>query len=340
MTGAFSMEFPLLDPPTTCAATFTGQLSPDGNTFTAPGMVLTTSPDCLSFSCACAETDPVELRGSRAPCGNGSVDAGEECDDATFGFPGSCCALNCTALPAGGSCFDDGNLCTDDICGAGGACTHPALPDGTACNDGRFCDGEETDCQGGVCTAGTAPCPLACDESTDQCVTACPFSPQSCRTAQKTLFSLKLRSDPTKDTLLWKWLKGTSTSQMEFGDPTDTADYALCMYGTLSSLLVAETVIPAGTAAWSALDSSGYKYNDPSGAVHSIERVLLKASGENKSKVLIKGNGADLPPLSLPLTSPLTVQLYNGRNGLCWGANYSLAQMRKNEANRLKAKTP
>ena len=41
-----------------------------------------------------------------------------------------------------------------------------------------------------------------------------------------------------------------------------------------------------------------------------------------------------------PLADPITVQLYNGTNGLCWGADDSLAQMRRNDAGRLRAKAP
>lgn len=339
MTGAFTLQFPILYPPGACAAMFTGQLSPDGNTFTSTGGIATTSPDCHSIFCACSDSAPAELRGSRPPCGNDTVDAGEECDDANFGFPGSCCALDCTAQPAGGSCFGDGNLCTDDVCGSGGVCAHPALPDGTGCNNGQFCDGQETTCVAGVCTPGPEPCPLGCDEGTDQCVTTCPTFPQSCRTAEKSLLSFKIKSDATKNKLLWKWLKGTATSQTEFGDPTVGTEYALCIYAGSAALVATETVIPPG-GAWKTLGTKGFKYDDAGGAVHSINRVLLKGSTENKSKVLIKGKGGALPFVLPPLTDPITVQLYNGSNGLCWSADYSLAQMQRNEVDQLKAKAP
>jgi hypothetical protein len=338
MTGVFSIQFSPLSPPT-CGALFDGQLTPNGNAFIAPGSVISTSPDCHSLMCICEESVPAELRASRAPCGDGMVDAGEDCDDAALGLNGSCCAIDCTAHPAGEACTTDQNLCTNDVCAALGVCTHPALPDGTACNDGQFCNGEETDCQAGVCTTGPAPCPLACDDATDQCVTTCPSLPQSCRTAEKSLLSFNIRSDSAKNKMLWKWLKGTATSQSEFGDPTASTEYALCIYAGPASLLATQTVFPAA-GAWNALGSSGYKYDDAAGTVHSIDRMLLKGSAQNKSKLLIKGRGSDLPLVLPPLTDPITVQVYNGRNGLCWGATYSVAQMLKNEADQLKAKAP
>lgn len=75
-------------------------------------------------------------------------------------------------------------------------------------------------------------------------------------------------------------------------------------------------------------------------AVHGIDRILLKGSSANRSRILTKGRGTQTPLISLPTTSPITVQLYNGRTGMCWGADYSVPQMIKNTPDNLKAKTP
>ncbi len=58
----------------------------------------------FSISCACGVSRPTELRGSRSPCGNTNVDAGEQCDDGNLGRGGDCCALDCTIRPDGPSC--------------------------------------------------------------------------------------------------------------------------------------------------------------------------------------------------------------------------------------------
>ncbi len=68
---------------------------------------------------------------SDAVCGNGTLEASEECDDGNKA-DGDCCSSNCT-YEAGGS----------------------------SCSDGQFCNGEET-CDGhGACQAGT---PVTCDD--------------------------------------------------------------------------------------------------------------------------------------------------------------------------------
>ena len=46
----------------------------------------------------------------------------------------------------------------------GGACNNLVLADGTPCDDGTVCNGDET-CQAGLCAGGT---PLNCDDG-DAC---------------------------------------------------------------------------------------------------------------------------------------------------------------------------
>jgi hypothetical protein len=62
---------------------------------------------------------------------------------------------------------NDGNACTDDIVNpVSGACSHPNVPDGTACNDGTSCT------VGDACLAGTcvgAPAPDICNGIDDDC---------------------------------------------------------------------------------------------------------------------------------------------------------------------------
>jgi cysteine-rich repeat protein len=89
-------------------------------------------------------------------CGNGVIDAGEQCDDANT-ISGDCCSASCQLEAAGSTCTDDGDACTADTCDGSGVCTHNAVPNGTACDDGVACTTGET-CQAGVCTSGAPPC--------------------------------------------------------------------------------------------------------------------------------------------------------------------------------------
>src|SRR5437867_10453230 len=121
-------------------------------------------------------------------CGNGTVDAGEDCDQgASNGTAGSCCSAACRFVTsgtvcraavngcdvaesctgssptcpadavqaAGTACTDDGNPCTSDVCdGTSATCTHPV---GNA---------------GAVCRAAAGECDVA--ETCDGASTACP----------------------------------------------------------------------------------------------------------------------------------------------------------------------
>lgn len=74
-----------------------------------------------------AATQPfdITITESTAICGDGVVQAGEQCDEgAANGAAGSCCSATCRSVAAGASCDDDGNPCTSDLCDGAGACTH------------------------------------------------------------------------------------------------------------------------------------------------------------------------------------------------------------------------
>jgi len=116
---------------------------------------------------------------SLTSCGNGVVEGREECDDGNP-IDGDGCDSNCTStacgngiLTAGEEC-DDGNRDDADCCSS--SCT--VASDGTACDDGLFCDGTDT-CVSGACTVhtgdpciGGTECNNACDELRDVCFTA------------------------------------------------------------------------------------------------------------------------------------------------------------------------
>jgi len=259
-------------------------------------------------------------------CGNGLIQGFEECDDDN-NDSGDGCSADCL-IEACSTCSGEPSVCT------------PAL-DGTSCSDGQFCNGAET-CQSGICAAGATPCGLSCDEGSDSCVSECPAAPLSCRGAVKTsLVAKNNEEDDGKDKFVWKWLKGASTTQEEFGDPTDATDYVLCIYAGAGAELVGQSVVPASAAAWHTSSSKGYKFKDKSDANNSgVQKIILKGSPTDKAKIQVKGKGVGLPDLARPVGDPLSVQLINSRNGLCWGASYSGEQLKMNEAVLLKAKTP
>ncbi len=113
-------------------------------------------------------------------CGDGVVQAGEQCDDGNE-TGGDCCSAACQ-LEADGSSCDDGLFCTvsescnagqcgqaasrdcsdsDSQCGQGvcseaeGQCVADAHDDGTVCDDGLYCSTNDQ-CVAGQCTSGGA----------------------------------------------------------------------------------------------------------------------------------------------------------------------------------------
>jgi len=138
-----------------------------------------------------------------AACGNGIVDAGEQCDG------GACCSATCTFLssatvcraaagecdlaetctgsaatcPAdakkasGTACTDDGNVCTVDRCdGSNITCQHPAGNAGTVCRASTgACDPAET------CTGTSTTCPA---DAKSPAGTVCRAAVGSCDVAE------------------------------------------------------------------------------------------------------------------------------------------------------------
>jgi hypothetical protein len=125
------------------------------------------------------------------PCGNQSLDPGEECED------GACCTSECAIAQAGVVCRPAAGPCDIEERCSGETANCPAdgfLPDATHCGDGSFCNGGET-CQGGVCTQGSSPCAAGtCDEQSRTCL------PLSSTTTSRT--SSTVRTSTTTTTIV------------------------------------------------------------------------------------------------------------------------------------------
>lgn len=244
-------------------------------------------------------------------CGNGLVDAGEQCDDGNSSG-GDCCDQDCQYETSGSAC-DDGNACTGgDACDGAGLCTGPTALD---CSDGNACT--------------TDTCNPASGCANDAALAA------GCLTSTKALFLVKNSQDDAKDKLLWKWIKGAAVSQSQLADPTGGTGYALCVYAGPANALVADAALPAG-AGWSAIGNAGYKFKGTS--PDGLGKVLLKGGAGGKSKAQAKGKGAALPDPALPLAYPVTVQLRKDGSPLCLESAFTTADEVKNDTKQFKAK--
>src|SRR5207237_996243 len=101
-----------------------------------------------------------------ALCGNGVLDAGEECDDGNT-VSGDCCSAICF-FEQGGCACNAANVCTADACDPATG-DFVMTPNTAACDDGNPCTTRDT-CLDGACHGGP---PLACDDgnvcTTDSC---------------------------------------------------------------------------------------------------------------------------------------------------------------------------
>lgn len=166
----------------------------------------------------------------------------------------------------------------------------------------------------------------------------------SCRAALKSKFKYKNNANDEKDKLKWKWGKGDATTPAEFGNPTTSATYELCIFGESSGgpTLLFGADVPASASLWSAIGTTGYKYNDVAATQDGIKGALLRSGGVGKAKILVKGKGGGLSDPSLPLapgTTGIRLQLTNESNGKCWESEFPLSSITA-DAQGIKAAVP
>jgi cysteine-rich repeat protein len=224
------------------------------------------------------------------------------------------------AAGTGCSLLSGPDTCPAPLCGNG-------LPEaGEQCDDGGTDPGDGCDenCQLEVGGGGCPAAPL-----------------DGCSSPGKAMLIIKdkdANGPGPKDKLVWKWLKGTVAAQGDFGNPTASAGYTLCVYAGSTPAPVMEVSVPA-VGDWSAIGTKGYKYMDKTMAVEGVMKIMLKA-GTGNAKAMVLGKDGNLPVPSLPLdmSSGVITQLSNSDNANCWEATFSSTI--QNDPPMFKAKTP
>jgi hypothetical protein len=143
-------------------------------------------------------------------------------------------------------------------------------------------------------------------------------------------------SSASKNTLGWKWVSSQTVKLSDFGSPTTTTDYVLCVYdgsGLKTTARVQADRMCGTKPCWKAVSTKGFKYTDKSGTPNGLTVIKLMAGAPGK--IGVKGKGANLPLPTLPLTTPVRVQLKRADTGGCWDATYSNAI--KNTSTQFKA---
>ena len=175
---------------------------------------------------------------------------------------------------------------------------------------------------------------------------SCPAAPiGGCRSALKSSLAMRDDSPDTKDSLVFKWSKGDTTSFAELGTPTAGATYRLCVYDATG--LVRGTVAPAaGTCAgkpcWKQLGSitapKGFSYADKELTPNGTQSVKLLSGVTPKPKATWKAKGAALADSPLGLLPPVVVEVSNSETAVCLGDTYLAPDISVSSATQFKAK--
>ena len=184
--------------------------------------------------------------------------------------------------------------------------------------------------------------------------TNCPVLPSlGCVSESSATLQISSGNGPAQRKLRWKWRTGdTPVAVADLGTPLTTTSYTLCLYdetAAVPALKMQVVIAAAGSCGvgpcWKALGSKGFSYKNGGGHEAGITRLLLKAGGAERARILIKGAGADL---ALPTAAGgaefldhdvhVTVQLRASDTVACWTSRFATAT--KNSATQYKAKAP
>jgi hypothetical protein len=166
----------------------------------------------------------------------------------------------------------------------------------------------------GPCEAGLDLCPA---EPALGCFEAVGDGESRLRITQR-------RQGHARDRLLWG-IRGLDSDVADFGDPTQSTDYQLCLYAERGGPpdLVTEPGARAGSSWHSA--NGGFRFRARrSDRDDGLTRVRLRARDGARGGVAVEGRGRalDLPDLPVPNGTDIHVQLHNS-DGECWGASFT-----------------
>lgn len=187
----------------------------------------------------------------------------------------------------------------------------------------------------------------ACDLAAG-CTTA---PKQGCHTGPRLQSKLLVRdgADPAGHVFTWRWRRGDpGTPLAEFGDPTTTDGYAVCVYqGANRSLAFGSSVAAGGMCigslrqrrasqpCWQRL-RSGFRYENAAGTPLGLTHALLQSTTPERAKFNVRGSGVNIPRFSVPFDAPVVAQL-QATNGQCWEASFTTDGVRRNDATQFQA---
>jgi cysteine-rich repeat protein len=301
------------------------------------------SDDCCSSTCQLDAADTLCNRLNATVCNDDRCNATgtcerrphtRSCDDGLFCNGADTCAGGSCSVHAGDPCAG-GPECAD-TCDEHDGCAGPEFSTCTA--DGNAWTPDT--CYFGVCWHGLdSDLCGPCEAYDGHVCRPRPASASECRhpTAPGQA-RLRVRNETldTRDSLLWSWRRGQATAGSDFGDPTTTHDYALCIYDESGPApgLILQAHLPAASTCgskpcWKLRGSptTGARYRDQAGGTAGLRTIRLRSGTDGRAAVRIHAKGEALPLApSGPLGVPLRVQL-RAENGECWEASHHAAAM-------------
>lgn len=269
------------------------------------------------FNVRSRKTQPVELGGG---CGSVKVSPFPE-----VMVDGTALKVPVRESDVGKDIDGDGDLDDCVMVVAGDQDEDGTLDDFDTCSD--TANAEQVDTDGDGLGDGTSG---ACDDR----VSGCLQTPSSgCRVPTlpgRSSLTLVDKLSDSADQFTWVWRQGQATALADYGDPTDTEQFFVCMYA--GSRLVFSADAPAASMCgkkrtrpcWKALpNGKGFAYRDTDKTPDGLGALTLKVGADGRTTIVVKGKGADLPMPALDgLASPLTVQLQSS-SSRCWEATYA-----------------
>jgi len=153
----------------------------------------------------------------------------------------------------------------------------------------------------------------------------CPAAPvNGCQASASTKGRLQLGKGKFK----YKWVNSATVATTDFGSPTTSTNYITCLYANGAKKMSMRS--PAGGTCgtkpcWKATGTTGFKYGNKDGTPDGVTKETLKSGTAGHGKVQVQGGGLNLQLPTLPLATPVRVQVRQDGSSTCWEATFSTA---------------
>ncbi len=283
-------------------------------------------------------------------CGNGLVTDGEACDDGNQ-VDDDDCSNQCVRNVCGdGVLRPNAEQCDDGA--ANGTETSCCMPwcgfrgNGASCTIPGACGGAGV-CAANTCIATSGPCwPCGTCDPELGCVAAPRDDCRASLDPRQSTLTIDRNADSGRGRLAWRWRKGATTWGGDFGEPAIRDAYELCLYDESQGsprTLLGIGVPPAGLCrdrkfCWQRFFSGAmYRYRDAGGSAGGLTSIDLTPGDDGQARVTLTARGRFFHPPTLPLASPVRMQL-RASTGACWEQTYSADGTGRNDPNRFRAR--